>query len=40
MALVREVPAQLWVTSLKPEIAGLVKDARVFHVEHGDVRRN
>jgi DNA replication and repair protein RecF len=39
MALVREVPAQLWVTSLKPEIAGLVADARVFHVKHGDIRR-
>ncbi len=28
MALVREVPAQLWVTSLKPEISGLLGDAR------------
>lgn len=39
MALVRDVPAQLWVTSLKPEIAGLVAGARVFHVKHGDIRR-
>jgi DNA replication and repair protein RecF len=35
MALVREVPAQLWVTSLKPEIAGLVEGGSVFHVKHG-----
>jgi DNA replication and repair protein RecF len=38
MALVRNVPAQLWVTSLKPEIAELVGNARVFHVKHGEVR--
>jgi DNA replication and repair protein RecF len=39
MALVGDVPAQLWVTSLKPEIAGLVAGARVFHVKHGDIKR-
>lgn len=39
MKLVREVPAQLWVTALKPEIAGVVRDAAVFHVKHGEVRR-
>ncbi len=39
MGLVRDVPAQLWVTALKPEIAGLVRDARMFHVERGGVRR-
>jgi hypothetical protein len=39
MKLVREVPAQLWVTALKPEIAGLVRDARLFHVKHGTIRR-
>lgn len=39
MAMVREVPAQLWVTSLKPEIADLVTDARVFHVKQGEIRR-
>ena len=39
MALVRQVPAQLWVTSLKPEIAKLVRDARLFHVKHGDIQR-
>jgi len=35
MALVRRVPAQLWVTSLKPGIAGLLGDSRMFHVKHG-----
>jgi len=39
MALVRDVPAQLWVTSLKPEIAGLVETGHVFHVKHGSVQR-
>jgi hypothetical protein len=39
MALVREVPAQLWVTSLKPEVAEFLSDARKFHVKQGDVRR-
>lgn len=39
MSLVRGVPAQLWVTSLKPEIAELVGDARVFHVKQGTIRR-
>ena len=37
MALVRDVPAQLWVTSLKPEIADLVTTGRVFHVKHGQI---
>jgi recombinational DNA repair ATPase RecF len=39
MVLVREVPAQLWITSLKPEVADLLRDARMFHVKHGDIRR-
>jgi DNA replication and repair protein RecF len=39
MNLVRNVPAQLWVTSLKPEITGLVEGARVFHVKRGEIRR-
>jgi len=39
MALVRNVPAQLWVTSLKSEIAELVEGGRVFHVKQGDVLR-
>ena len=38
MKLVRGVPAQLWVTALRPEIAGLVRDARMFHVERGEIR--
>ena len=37
MTLVRQVPAQLWVTSLSPEIARFVDDGRLFHVERGDV---
>ncbi|HEX5764841.1 MAG TPA: DNA replication/repair protein RecF [Woeseiaceae bacterium] len=37
MSLVRRVPAQLWVTSLKPEIEGLVDAGRVFHVKQGQV---
>lgn len=39
MTLVRQVPAQLWVTSLKPEIESLVEAGCVFHVKHGDVSR-
>ncbi len=39
MALVRQVPAQLWVTALRPEIADLVPGARMFHVEQGSIRR-
>jgi DNA replication and repair protein RecF len=39
MVLVREVPAQLWVTALKPEIADLLRDARLFHVKQGAIRR-
>lgn len=37
MALVRRVPAQLWVTSLKPEVSTLLGDARMFHVKHGAI---
>ena len=40
MTLVRDVPAQLWVTSLKPELASLVEGGQVFHVKHGDIRRS
>jgi DNA replication and repair protein RecF len=39
MALVRGVPAQLWVTSLKPEISGLLGDSRMFHVKQGAITR-
>ncbi|MGH8252179.1 MAG: DNA replication/repair protein RecF [Steroidobacteraceae bacterium] len=38
MKLVREVPAQLWVTSLRPEIADLLRVAKMFHVKQGDIR--
>lgn len=38
MAIVQGLPAQLWVTSLRPEIPGLPAGARVFHVEQGTVR--
>ena len=37
MKLIRDVPAQLWVTSLKPEIADLATAGRVFHVKHGEI---
>jgi DNA replication and repair protein RecF len=39
LKLVRGVPAQLWVTALKPEIGQLFDGARMFHVEHGKIRR-
>jgi DNA replication and repair protein RecF len=39
MARVRKLPAQLWVTSLKPDVESLIGSARMFHVKHGDVRR-
>ena len=39
VAVVRDVPAQLWVTALRAEISDLFADARVFHVERGNVRR-
>jgi DNA replication and repair protein RecF len=39
MALVRALPAQLWVTSLRPDIPGLPDAARMFHVEQGTVKR-
>lgn len=38
MAIVQRLPAQLWVTSLRPEIPGLPAGARVFHVEQGSVQ--
>jgi DNA replication and repair protein RecF len=37
MTLVRELPVQLWVTSLRPDIASLMGDARLFHVKHGQI---
>lgn len=38
MAIVQESPAQLWVTSLRPDIPGMPARARVFHVEQGEIR--
>lgn len=38
MAIVQGLPAQLWVTALRPEIPGLPSGARVFHVEQGAIR--
>jgi DNA replication and repair protein RecF len=39
MTLVRSVPGQLWVTSLRHEIEGLLEAPRVFHVKQGDIQR-
>jgi DNA replication and repair protein RecF len=39
MTLVRHSPAQLWVTSLQPDIGELIREVRLFHVERGTVRR-
>jgi len=38
MALVRRASAQLWVTSLKPEISEHLSNHRMFHVKQGEVR--
>ncbi len=38
MAIVQAVPAQLWVTSLRPDLPGLPAGGRMFHVEQGSVR--
>jgi DNA replication and repair protein RecF len=38
MALIRAVPAQLWVTSVSPHVAQFLDDGRVFHVERGAIR--
>jgi DNA replication and repair protein RecF len=37
MAVVRKVPAQLWLTSLRPEIAELLESPRLFHVKQGEI---
>jgi hypothetical protein len=39
MTLVRETPAQLWVTSLKPEIGDYLAPHRMFHVKQGAITR-
>jgi len=38
MAVVRTIPAQLWVTSLRGDIPGLPPQGRMFHVEQGTIR--
>ncbi len=38
MAIVQNLPAQLWVTSLRADVPGLPARGRVFHVEQGVVR--
>lgn len=38
MAIVQRLPAQLWVTSLRPDIPGLPAHGKMFHVERGCVR--
>jgi len=37
MEIVQKLPAQLWVTSLRPGIPGLPAGAKMFHVEQGRV---
>jgi DNA replication and repair protein RecF len=37
MTLVRRVPAQLWLTSLRSEIADLLESPRMFHVKQGEI---
>lgn len=39
MTLVRRASAQLWVTSLKPEISEHLGEARMFHVKRGEISR-
>ena len=38
LAAVHELPVQLFVTSLRPDLPGLGAPGRMFHVEHGSVR--
>jgi recombinational DNA repair ATPase RecF len=37
LGVVRELPVQLFVTSLRPDLPGLGAPGRMFHVEHGTV---
>jgi DNA replication and repair protein RecF len=39
MSIVQRTPAQLWVTSLRADIDGLPRGARLFHVEQGRITR-
>ncbi len=38
MKIVQNVPAQLWVTSLRADTPGLPRNGRMFHVEQGRIR--
>lgn len=38
MSIVQRMPGQLWVTSLRADIEGLPRDARLFHVEQGRIK--
>jgi DNA replication and repair protein RecF len=38
MAIVKQLPAQLWVTSLRPDVPGMPAATRLFHVEQGAIR--
>jgi len=37
MKVIQNVPGQLWVTALNPEIAKWIGQARMFHVKHGAI---
>jgi DNA replication and repair protein RecF len=37
MERIRRLPAQLWVTSLRPDIESLIGSVRMFHVKQGEV---
>jgi DNA replication and repair protein RecF len=39
LEVVRELPVQLFVTSLRPDLPGLGAPGGLFHVEHGRVHR-
>jgi len=39
MAIVRQVRAQLWVSSLRPDVPGMPAETRLFHVERGAILR-
>ncbi len=38
MGVIQRVRAQLWITSLRPELDGLPEQVKVFHVEQGSIR--
>jgi DNA replication and repair protein RecF len=40
LAVVRELPVQLFVTALRPDLGGLGEPGALFHVERGAIRRS